>query len=84
MLIEELIERAFCEGYEYAQKEFIDPKNIDRIGKGIIYGVPAAALGYGSYKLYKFIKRKNEENRKAHKEELIKEIKEQENGKEED
>jgi hypothetical protein len=68
---DELIERAFSMGYEYAQKEFMDPRNMDRIGKVAIYGVPAAALGYGSYKLYKFIKRKNEENR-ALIEELIK------------
>ena len=33
MLIEELIEKAFCEGYEYAQKEFAAAKRLLERGK---------------------------------------------------
>ena len=33
MLIEELIERAFCEGYEYAQKEFASIRQATKIAK---------------------------------------------------
>ena len=47
-------------------KEFADPKNIDRLGKVLVYGSAGAALGglgYGGYKLYKNHKEKKEKQR---------------------
>ena len=42
MLIDKLIERAFCDGYEYAQKEFgrekIKPGSIYQLGAGYLDG----------------------------------------------
>ena len=35
MLIEELIEKAFSDGYEYAQKEFISNRDLMRMNKRI-------------------------------------------------
>lgn len=42
MLIEDLIEKAFCEGYEYAQKEF--GVGGEKINPGSIYQVVAGHL----------------------------------------
>lgn len=44
-------------------KEFANPKNIDRLGKVIVYGSAGAllgGLGYGGYKLYKNHKEEKE------------------------
>ncbi len=42
---------------------FANPKNIDRLGKAIVYGSAGAllgGLGYGGYKLYKNHKEEKE------------------------
>lgn len=38
MLIDELIEKAFCDGYEYAQKEFTSIRQLKKMGKNFKTG----------------------------------------------
>lgn len=56
--LDELLEKAFCEGYEYAQKEFAKKNNEDdedkpkkstirKVGKGVAIGGAAASLAGG-------------------------------------
>lgn len=62
---------------------FANPKNIDRLGKAIVYGSAGAllgGLGYGGYKLYKNHK---EEEKERQRQELLDAIKNSKNFSEE-
>lgn len=63
-------------------KEFANPKNIDRLGKVIVYGSAGAllgGLGYGGYKLYK----NHKEDKERQRQELLDAIKNSKNFSEE-
>ena len=75
----ELIEKAFCEGYEYAQKEFSEekenkeeedqPKKKKKSGKsGLLgYGAYAAGIGLNAYAGQKFLEDLEDEGTKESK-----------------
>lgn len=45
--LDEMLEKAFCEGYEYAQKEFAEKEEKEKkpIGKGALIGAGTGAVG---------------------------------------